>query len=82
MDLVTLDGELKLRNFEKTPITIIITKPVPGKPISASEDGSLTADTTKLQLLERSGSFRWNVKLAPGETKTLAYKYERYVPSR
>lgn len=82
VDLVTLQGELKVRNFEKTAITVIINAPVPGKPLSASDDGTITVNTAKLQLLEREGSIRWTVKIEPGETKTLTYKYERYVPSR
>ncbi len=81
LDLVTLDGELKLRNFEKREVEIVITNAVPGKPISASDDGAQTADPTKLQLLERQGTIRWTLKLKPGDTKLLKYKYERYVPS-
>jgi hypothetical protein len=81
LDLVTLEGELKLRNFEKREVEIVITNAVPGKPISASDDGTLTADPTKLRLLDREGSLRWTLKLKPGDTKELKYKYERYVPS-
>ena len=82
VDLVTLDGELKVRNFEKTAITVVIDTPVPGKPLSASDDGAISVNTAKLQLLAREGSIRWTVKIEPGETKTLTYKYERHVPSR
>lgn len=82
LDLVTLRGELKVRNFEKTPINVAIEMPVPGKPTTASEDGSLSADTSKLQLLERQGSIRWQIRLAPDASKTLIYQYERYVPSK
>jgi hypothetical protein len=82
VDLVTIEGQIKIRNFEKTPITLIITTPVAGKPISATDEGVITVDTAKLQILERSGSIRWSVKLAPGDTKTLTYKYERFVPSK
>ncbi len=80
-DLVTLEGVLKLRNFEKRDAEIVVTNSVPGKPISASDDGTLTADPTKLRLLDREGSIRWSFKLKPGESKELKYKYERYVPS-
>ncbi len=80
-DLVTLSGELKLKNFEKRDVEIVIENPVPGKPISASDDGQLTSDPTKLQLLEREGKIRWRLKLKPDESKTVEYKYERYVPS-
>ena len=76
-----LSGELKLKNFEKRDVEIVIENPVPGKPISASDDGQLTSDPTKLELLAREGKIRWTVKLKPDESKTLEYKYERYVPS-
>ena len=81
-DLVTLEGKLQLRNYEKRTVDIVIVNPVPGKPLSASANGAFAADPTKLQLLERSGSVSWTVKLEPGEEKTLTYQYERYVPSR
>lgn len=80
-DLVTLEGKLKLRNFEKRDVEIVITNPVPGKPIMADGRGVMSVDPTKLKLLERAGSVRWTVKLEPGEEKTLIYQYERYVPS-
>jgi hypothetical protein len=82
VDLVTVEGELKIRNFEKRPVEIIVTQKMPGKPLAATDDGVITVDTTKLQLMERTGSVRWTVKLEPNETKTLTYKYERYVPSK
>jgi hypothetical protein len=80
-DLVTLDGTLKLKNYEKRSVEIVITNPIPGKPISADSGGTISADPEKLRLLERQGSIRWQVTLEPGETKTLRYQYERYVPS-
>ena len=82
VDLVTLEGELKMRNYEKTAITVIVSAPVAGKPLSASHDGIVSLKTTKLQLLERSGTVQWKLKLEPGETKAVTYRYERYVPSR
>jgi len=82
LDLVTLQGSLKLRNFEKTPITVIITTKLAGRPLSASDEGAITVNTAKLQLLEREASIRWKITIEPGQTKTLTYKYERYVPSK
>jgi hypothetical protein len=81
-DLVTLEGKLQVRNYEKRPVEIIISNPIPGKPLEASSDGKISVDPTKLQLLERNGTVRWTVALKPGEEKTLTYQYERYVPSR
>jgi hypothetical protein len=81
VDLVTVDGTLKLRNFEKVDVEIAVVTQIPGKPLSASDDGAVWVDTANLKLLERSGSIQWRLMLEPGETKTLTYKYERYVPS-
>ncbi|UCG17189.1 MAG: hypothetical protein JSV19_03995 [Phycisphaerales bacterium] len=81
LDLVTLEGRLMLRNFEKTPVDVVVTAAVSGKPVSASGGGALSADPCKLRLLERAGTVRWAVKLDPGEAQTLTYRYERYVPS-
>jgi len=81
LDLVTLNGELKLKNFEKSDVDLVITVPVPGKPIEASDDGQSSADPNRLQLLQRSGTVRWTIQLKPNESKTLKYKYDRYVPS-
>jgi len=81
LDLVTLGGTLSLKNFEQKPCTIVITAPVPGKPISATDDGTLTLDPNELQLLQRKGTISWTITLKPGETKDITYRYERYVPS-
>jgi hypothetical protein len=78
-DLVTLDGELKLHNYEKRTVEIVISNPVPGKPLAASDGGTLQTDPTKLKLDEREGTVTWRVKLEPGERKSLTYQYERYV---
>ena len=80
-DLVALEGKLKLHNYEKRTVDVIITNPIPGKPLTADQGGSLSVDSTKLRLLEREGTVCWHVRLEPGEEKTLIYQYERYVPS-
>lgn len=67
---VTLRGELKLRSFEPRPVTVAITVPVQGKPVSADR-GAMTTDSTNLVLRERAGMIRWSIELQAGETKTL-----------
>lgn len=81
LDLVTIDGALKLKNFEKRAVRVVVTVPVPGKPIAAGDGGDLSIDPGKLILRDRSGSIQWDVTLAPDEKKELTYRYERYVPS-
>ena len=65
-DLVTLEGKLKLRNYEKRRRRDRHHQPVPGKPTEADDDGAISVDPTKLKLLERAGSIRWTVKLEAG----------------
>jgi hypothetical protein len=81
LDLVILEGTLRLRNYEKRDVQIIVTNPVPGKPTEASAEGRISVDSTKLQLLQRAGSISWSIELKPGEEKTVTYTYERYVRS-
>ena len=80
-DLVTLEGEVRLRNYEKRPVDIVIANPVPGKPLEADARGKVAIDPTKLKLTQRAGTITWTVHLKPGEEKTLTYLYERYVSS-
>ena len=81
LDLVTLKGEVLLKNFAKHEAPIFITVAVPGKPDEASDDGQTRSDPAKLQLLQRCGTIRWKIELAPGKKMKLNYSYQRYVPS-
>jgi len=82
LDLVTLDGELTLRNYGKTPAELIVDLRLQGKPLTASDDARIVLDTANLKMLERTGTVNWRITVKPGESKTLAYSCERYVPSR
>jgi hypothetical protein len=81
LDLVSLSGELKLRNFDQKEIEIIVKTRINGKPLTASDNGDIVLNSENLELLKQTGTISWVIKLQPGETKTLTYKYERYVPS-
>ena len=80
-DLVTLEGKLQLRNYEKRTVDIVISNSIPGKPTVADNKGAISVDPTKLRLLERAGSIQWSVRLEPNEEKNFTYQYERYVRS-
>jgi hypothetical protein len=82
LDLVTLEGKLQLRNYEKQSVEMVIINRIVGKPTSAESGGVVAVDSSRLQLMDRAGSITWTIKLDPGEEKTLSYKYEKYVPSK
>lgn len=81
LDCIVRKGGLKLRSFEKSPVLVAIKVSVAGNPLTTSDDGDKWSDPDKLVLRERQGSVAWELTLEPGETKTLEYTYERYVPS-
>ncbi len=81
-DLVSLGGELRLRNFEKKSADIIVELTVRGKPTSASDEGDIVLNTQDLRLLERTATITWQVTVPAGQMKTLTYQYERYVPAQ
>ena len=76
-----LSGQLKVRNFENRPVEVIVNAMVRGKPLSASEAGTISTNAEKLVLTEREGRVLWKITIEPGAIKTLEYKYERYVAS-
>ena len=79
---MTLEGKLKLRNFEKVPARVLIRIPVEGKPTEASNEGVVSVDARNLKLLERTGVVEWNLTLTPEQQLELTYQYEKYVPSQ
>jgi len=82
LDLVTIEGTLRVRNYGERPIELTVERAVPGRPRSASHDGQLQQDTGRLGLLELQGTVRWELTVAPGEQRELTYRYERYVSNR
>jgi hypothetical protein len=81
LDLVTLRGTIKVRNFEKRKIKVVVTQTVAGKPTEATEKGKIIINTQKLQLQKREGRIVWTIEVEPGKTNEMTYVYERYVPS-
>ncbi len=81
LDRVVIRGTLTVKNFEERAVTIYIDNPVPGRPLTVSDDGSMHQNTEQLQLHQLSGSVRWELTLEPGEQKKLRYTYERFVPT-
>lgn len=81
LDLVTIEGTIKLKSFEKKPIDITINRRVVGKPVSTSNEGTITIDSNNLRLTERNGDLEWTLTMEPGKEYFLKYTYERYVPS-
>jgi hypothetical protein len=82
LDLVVIEGHLRVRNYEPRPVKLTVRRAVPGLLTTVSEGGTMEQDTSKLRLVERAGAATWTLDLPAGETRELTYRYERYVDSR
>lgn len=72
-DVMTLEGKLSLTNQQEKVIDVIITKEVNGTPLSAS-NGAVTTCTPAYGD-NPNGKFRWELRVQPGETATVTYRY-------
>ncbi|GEM_PF-2362308 len=78
-DLVTLEGELYLKNFTPEKIKIEVTKNLTGVVLESNHEGKAAKDGSRLERLNPNSSVSWEVTLEPGEDITLEYKYRQYV---
>lgn len=77
-DLVTVEGTVKIRNVQKRPVELVLTRNLVGQVASASDDARITKSGLNLQSVNSNSVVKWNVKIAPGE-KELKYTYSVYV---
>ncbi len=77
-DLVTVEGTLKIRNVQKEPVELVLTRNLVGQVESASDEGKITKSGLNLQSVNSNSVIKWTVKIPPGE-KELKYTYNVYV---
>ncbi len=78
-DLVTLKADLAMANYQKQKADTIVTKTLTGELVEASDEPEVTHASELLQKFNPTSLLKWNVTVAPGETKTLTYTYKVYV---
>lgn len=78
LDLVTVEGSIKIRNVKKEPIELVLTRNVVGEVSTASDDGKISKGGLNLQSFNPNSIIKWNLKLPPGE-KEIKYTYKIYV---
>jgi hypothetical protein len=77
-DLVTVEGTVKIRNVQKQPVELVLTRNLVGQVESASDEGKITKSGLNLQSVNSNSIVKWAVKIPPGE-KELKYVYNVYV---
>lgn len=78
-DLVTVEGELKIRNRTDKAITLEITKTLSGEVLSIEPSAEHEKIAKGLQRVNPRHNLVWTIELDAGESKTISYKYEVYV---
>ena len=80
-DLVTVKGELYVKNNKSKEITLDIRKTLTGEVLDASHDGRVQkiAEGINLKRVNPSSVITWEVPVKAGAEARLTYKYKVYV---
>jgi hypothetical protein len=78
-DLVTVQGELSVRNFQDKAITLEITKTLSGDVQSMDPKAEIEKLATGLRRMNGLSELTWTLALDPGQNKDVRYTYQVYV---
>jgi len=78
-DLVTIQGELLVKNYKTQKVDIEITKNFVGESTTASDSGVITKKGDILNGINPTTQIIWNQSLNALESKTITYEYKVYV---
>ncbi len=77
-DLVTVEGTVKVRNVQKQPVELVLTRNLVGQVANASDEAKIIKSGLNLQSVNSNSIIKWSVKIPPGE-KEVKYTYSVYV---
>ncbi|MGD0916501.1 MAG: hypothetical protein ABSB22_08585 [Thermodesulfobacteriota bacterium] len=78
-DLVTVKGELSIKNHKNKEITMEIKKRLTGETIEASHNGKIEKAAEGLRGVNQNSSISWEIPLIAGEEINVTYKYKVYI---
>jgi hypothetical protein len=78
-DLVTVKGELSIKNHKNKEITMEIKKRLTGEATEASHKGKIEKVAEGLRGVNQNSSISWEIPLKPGEEINVTYKYRVYI---
>ncbi len=78
-DLITVDGNLSVRNLQQKAITLEITKTLSGEVKESEPKAAIEKQARGLRRMNGIVNLKWTIELGPGESRDLTYKYEVYV---
>jgi hypothetical protein len=78
-DLVTVKGELSIKNHKNKEITMEIKKRLTGEAIEVSHNGKIEKVAEGLRGVNQNSSISWEIPLKAGEEISVTYKYKVYI---
>jgi hypothetical protein len=78
-DLVTVRGELSIKNHKNKEIIMEIKKGLTGEVIEVSHKGKIEKVAEGLRGVNQNSSISWEIPLKAGEEATVTYKYKVYI---
>ncbi len=80
-DLVTVRGELRLRNRKSKPITMLIEKTLSGDVVQSTPEAAVETSVEGALHVNPKRQLTWEVPLEAGGKASVVYQYKVYVPS-
>jgi hypothetical protein len=78
-DLVTVKGELSIKNHKNKEITMEIRKGLTGEVIEVSHKGKIEKVAEGLRGVNQNSSISWEIPLKSGEEISVTYKYKVFI---
>ncbi len=78
-DLVTVKGELSIKNHNNKEITMEIKKRLTGEATEVSHKGKIEKVAEGLRGVNQNSSISWEIPLKAGEEINVTYKYKVYI---
>lgn len=80
-DLVTVKGEMSVRNFQEKAITLEIEKILTGEVKNSEPEAKVAKLARGLRRANPRNQLTWTIELEPGQQKEMSYIYQVYIPS-
>ncbi len=75
-DLVKLEGEIRIRNYKEKPLTLVVTKSITGKILSAGTGSKIKPLPSANEAVNSDNVVEWEIQLKAGESRDIQYQYE------
>ncbi len=78
-DKVEVKGTIAVENLQERPVSVRVEKPVSGKALGASHEGSSVEQFVSAYDPNPRSTFTWTVEVKAGEKVELSYRYDLFV---